>query len=330
MAGAGALARGGERPRQDVAPAGAVRRAAHRLARGASPLFASSGGRSPRCRSSPRPSLIGCGRRAGDGLRRHRALRCLAPRFFCRWRSPAVLRIGGASGAAPARALVLRRRAPGDFGPVAGDDGAAARARDQYRRRRHGGRLSADLRRLARRTPRRRNLLRSGDARRRARHRGVGAHAARHHRDPSDLARPDAARRLAGRPRSAWRRTRPIRSIFRCSKAAPTLVRALHARTPSSISEQLARRLKTRLGATLDIPGIRRKLAARGSSESIPITAMPRDNCASITRGWRAISPMRRACNYSLRVAPGAVTRVMEEMRTRFGRRSRASSIKAS
>ena len=191
------LARCGRRPRQNVAPPRALRRPAHRLARGASSLLAPSGGPRRAIARRGRPRLpLGGG--TCDGLSRHRL--CAAGRG-----APAA---GGARGpaarrgefcAAPACALVLRRRAPRSIRPVSGADGAATCARHEHRGRRHGGRLPPHLRRLARRSPCRGDLLRSRDARRCARNRIMGAGAARHNCDPSSLARQDAARWLAGR-----------------------------------------------------------------------------------------------------------------------------------
>ncbi len=71
----------------------------------------------------------------------------------------AVLRIWREFRAASAVALVLRRRKTGNRRPLSRPEGAAARARDQYRRRRHGGRIPRDLHRLARYTPCRGNIL---------------------------------------------------------------------------------------------------------------------------------------------------------------------------
>jgi putative ABC transport system permease protein len=94
--------------------------------------------------------------------------------------------------------------------------------------------------------------------------------------------------------------------------------RALHDEDAVLISEQLARRLKTGLGATLDIPASGANWPARivgiypdyGNAKG-----QLRVDHGRLARHFTDVSGV----NYSLRVAPGAVARVMEEMRRRFG-----------
>jgi putative ABC transport system permease protein len=94
--------------------------------------------------------------------------------------------------------------------------------------------------------------------------------------------------------------------------------RALHEEDAVLISEQLARRLKTRLGATLDIPASGEIWPARivgiypdyGNAKG-----QLRVDHERLARHFTDVSGV----NYSLRVAPGAVARVMEDMRSHFG-----------
>ncbi len=145
----------------------------------------------------------------------------------------------------------------------------------------------------------------------------MGAEAAGHHGGPPDLARPDAAWRLAGRP-DRHGAARDLFQHFTLLEGGADAFRALHDEDAVLISEQLARRLKTRLGATLDIP-------ASGANWPVRIVGIYPDY--GNAKGQLRVDHERLArhftdvsgVNYSLRVAPGAVARVMEEMRTRFG-----------
>ena len=84
------------------------------------------------------------------------------------------------------------------------------------------------------------------------------------------------------------------------------------------MSEQLARRLKTTLGATLEIPASGENWRARIVG-IYPDYGNPKGQLRvdheQLARRFADASGV----HYSLRVAPGAVARVMDEMRTRFG-----------
>lgn len=94
--------------------------------------------------------------------------------------------------------------------------------------------------------------------------------------------------------------------------------RALHAEDAVLVSEQLARRLGAGLGAVLDIPTSRDAWRARVVGV-FPDYGNPRGQLrldhARIARHF----PDQPGVHYSLRVAPGDVARVMQEMQTRFG-----------
>ena len=154
--------RRGERPRQNAAPARARHRAALRLARGAAALAAAARRRSPLSRSSARRRrcCFGEGLEAGFVSMARTAARRGARIAAAARRCAAARRDARAR---PARQMVLRRCAAAASRPLAGADGAAARALDQYRRRLDGRGFSSHIRAMARPAPRRRNLFRGGE-----------------------------------------------------------------------------------------------------------------------------------------------------------------------
>jgi putative ABC transport system permease protein len=94
--------------------------------------------------------------------------------------------------------------------------------------------------------------------------------------------------------------------------------RALHEEDSVLMSEQLARRLKVKLGETLDVPA---------SGESWPAKVVGIYPDYGNPKGQLRVDHERMSRRFadassvycSLRVAPGAVAGVMEEMRARFG-----------
>ena len=229
-------------------------------------------------------------------------------------RSPGARR---AFRAPPARPLVLRRRTPGNFRSFACADGAADCACDQYRRRRHGRGLSPDVRSLARRAPRRRDLFRSGDARRCARHRGVGAHAARHRRDPSCLAREDAHRRMARRRR----RHDASRNLYGAFSA--------DRRRAGRVDGPARRRRRPRQRAIGASPESHGRRNARHSDVGrdwparivgvFPDYGNPKGQLRIDHEKLKRHFDDASGVHYSLRVDPAATTRVIENMQQRFG-----------
>lgn len=105
---------------------------------------------------------------------------------------------------------------------------------------------------------------------------------------------------------------------FPLIEATPDVWRALFEEDAVLMSEQLARRLGLALGATLDIPTSAENFRAHIAG-IFPDYGNP--------RGQLRVSHQRLAANfadasgvhYSLRVAPQATARVMEEMQRRFG-----------
>ena len=216
-----------------------------------------------------------------------------------------VLVLGQRSARRRARDLVLGRQPPAAFGIVAGVDGAVAGARGQCRRRHHGRNLQPDLYRLARRT----------------------AGGGRLHQRSDDAQATEI---------KAWLRQRPeVEAILPGGRAdtqidgAPVEILGLadHATyrdhwpllqsganawirlrpgDAGFVSEQLARRLKSRLGDRIEVP-------APGGNWTLEVVGIYADygnpkgqiavNFAALTRRFPEI-PLTRL---GLRVAPAAV-----------------------
>ncbi len=183
-----------------------------------------------------------------------------------------------ATGASPARGLVLGRQPPAAFRIVAGLDGAIARARGQCRCRHHGGKLQPDIYHLARRTVGGGRLHQCVQRHAGGRDQGVAARAFRSRGDtagrPSRLANGRRADR-SSRPARSRRLSRSLATArINCKRLdSPASGRHRpHQRTTSPALEACDRRSRRRAGA-------RGKLDARGGRHLRRLRQSERADC---------------------------------------------------
>jgi putative ABC transport system permease protein len=177
---------------------------------------------------------------------------CSARRSACPMMLELVLSLGQRSAHRRSR-LVLGRQPPAAFGIVAGADGAAARARGQCRRRHHGRKFQPDLHRSGSTDGWRRTSMSTPPTTRRPPRSRRGC-----------AQRPEVEAILPGgraEAQSTARRSRfsacpitpPIAIAGRCCNPPQTPGPA-SSRRRRLISEQLARRLKLRIGDRIEVP----------------------------------------------------------------------------